>query len=229
MYAAVAQFRRKQHGPDGKQQGVDGVERMGASGPFKVTDDRGRVLLGGTVTVENGWHPDATAVGGVAGRPSTTAFRVIGALHNDGDEERAKVEDEGAGAGATHGVNVSTPALLELTPQTGRKHQLRVHCAYILKCPMVRGEVFFLPETGFSLFPTVFSCIAPHALHIAVRLYTSHLPCPNSRAFFPGLLRGGGRLQTRLPGPAKQSPEVEDGLEGHREGSRRARDRDVGS
>ena len=43
---------------------LDGVERMGALGPYKVTDDRGRAVLAGTVKTQDGWHPDAAARGG---------------------------------------------------------------------------------------------------------------------------------------------------------------------
>ena len=43
---------------------LDGVERMGALGPYKVTDDRGRAVLAGTVKMQDGWHPDAAAPGG---------------------------------------------------------------------------------------------------------------------------------------------------------------------
>eukprot|EP00045_Choanoeca_perplexa_P017755 m.264615 g.264615 ORF g.264615 m.264615 type:complete len:67 (-) comp17624_c0_seq6:5968-6168(-) len=35
-------------------------------------------------------------------------------------------------------------ALLELTPLTGRKHQLRVHCAQALLCPIV-GDTLYGP------------------------------------------------------------------------------------
>ena len=36
-------------------------------------------------------------------------------------------------------------ALLELTPITGRKHQLRVHCAQALRCPIV-GDTLYGPS-----------------------------------------------------------------------------------
>jgi hypothetical protein len=137
---------------------------VGALGPFKVTDDKGRAVLSGTVHVAEGWHPDAAAAGGVLGRPATTAFRVIGVRpddqndddgNGDGDgdgdgdsdeheedtDEHEDVEkeddEEGAAAASRRNELNATPVLLELTPQTGRKHQLRVHCAQVLKCVMV--------------------------------------------------------------------------------------------
>jgi 23S rRNA-/tRNA-specific pseudouridylate synthase len=141
---------------------LDGVERMGALGAFKVTDARGRAVLSGMAEVTRGWFPDPTAPGGVLGRPATTDFRVLGIydgkrreedeegyttgkplvegeeseedhdeVHDDDYDEEEEEEGEG------EGLDDRTPVLLELTPQTGRKHQLRLHCAQVLRCPMV--------------------------------------------------------------------------------------------
>ena len=74
-------------------------------------------------------------LGGVGGRPATTGFRVLGTRRDDVQHgEEGSKDEEGGGGG---GSGEHTPVLLELTPQTGRKHQLRVHCAHVLKCPMV--------------------------------------------------------------------------------------------
>jgi tRNA pseudouridine32 synthase / 23S rRNA pseudouridine746 synthase len=80
------------------------------------------------ITEPGAWNilPDPT------GQPAITEYRVLGV-----DSERRR-------------------SWLELTPRTGRTHQLRVHCAAI-GCPLI-GEPFYGPER-----------IAPGNLHLVAR------------------------------------------------------------
>lgn len=121
-----------------------GMERMGTLGPYRVVDGSGQDVASGTMTVEGWWPwvPDAAAAGGIHGRPATSTFRVVGVREGGGRSAAGGRERVGEGAGAG-GVKylasdvADQPVLLELIPQTGRKHQLRVHCAQVLGCPIV--------------------------------------------------------------------------------------------
>ena len=80
----------------------------------------------------------------VVGRPHPLAGRIDMALakHAGGHGERVVPSDT---RDAAHAVTLfqtldsaqKRAALLELTPLTGRTHQLRVHCASALKCPIL--------------------------------------------------------------------------------------------
>ena len=151
VHAPVAQLKHKE----------DGTEVMAALGLYKVTDAMGRTVFAGDMLPRRGrgWEVDESARGGVKGRASATGFRVIGMRSTDEEKEkdhhRSQTTTDGAavnfeqdeqqpggGGGARsdvvhHNTNPNIPVLLELTPRTGRKHQLRVHCAAILRCPVV--------------------------------------------------------------------------------------------
>ncbi|MDR0661967.1 MAG: RluA family pseudouridine synthase [Holosporales bacterium] len=84
------------------------------------------------------------------GFPSPEIGQVIAPLKKkrSGGEERVVVDPEGLHAETAYRVCQKCPphALLFLQPKTGRTHQLRVHCATILGCPIMGDKKYGDPQ-----------------------------------------------------------------------------------
>jgi RluA family pseudouridine synthase len=72
-------------------------------------------------------------------------------------------------------------SLLELHPKTGRTHQLRVHCAFALGCPII-GDPFYGPTTG--MYTASNTSLMLHAARILIP-YTQGKPALDVRAPLP--------------------------------------------
>lgn len=77
-------------------------------------------------------------------RPSSTSRR----KHDDGGDDRAAIGAKSAVTEWTLLHRGSSGALLLLQPVTGRTHQLRVHCADVLKCPVVGDRKYGRDDDG---------------------------------------------------------------------------------
>lgn len=69
--------------------------------------------------------------------------------------------------------------LLELKPRTGRKHQLRVHCAGVLGTPIV-GDLRYSPRTGLK------SLLTDEVNYNGINLHASRLEFPTLTKVHPG-------------------------------------------
>jgi len=130
------------------------------------------------------------------GRPNPERGRIDAAIAkraNSTGFERVIPESDGADATtfyATVDAVGSSMAWLALSPRTGRTHQLRVHCAEILHCPILgdkkySGESEPIETTGFGA-----------GLHLHARLLS--LPHPGD----------GGARRARLVMVAPLSPHM---------------------
>ena len=98
------------------------------------------------------------------GQPAVTAYRVLGGFFPapvEGASDRTRGRDEG-GAGARW-------TWLELRPETGRTHQLRVHLA-ALGCPILGDRIYGLRDEPAA------PPLQLHARGISVPLYPNRAP-----------------------------------------------------
>lgn len=87
----------------------------------------------------------------VVGTPSEPEGVINRPILKSGEGSKWKMSLDDAGQPAvTHytlRATNGTLSLLELSPKTGRTHQLRLHCAFALGCPVV-GDPFYGPMEG---------------------------------------------------------------------------------
>lgn len=85
-------------------------------------------------------------------------------------------------------------SFVELWPWTGRKHQLRVHCAEVLKAPIL-GDDKYGSREAFDRFELMLDSI--DNLHLHCRsLEIPHPIKENQRSVLPAFLRTRTRVST---------------------------------
>ncbi|MDR2412223.1 MAG: RluA family pseudouridine synthase [Holosporales bacterium] len=136
------------------------------------------------------------------GLPSPEVGQVIASLKRKrlGGEERVVVDSEGLHAETAYRVCQKRPphALLFLQPKTGRTHQLRVHCATILSCPIMGDKKYGDSQRDKRSF------LRLHAYQLRapdLPLLTAPLP----ETFFEGTLLQGKEFSSAV-GLATASP-----------------------
>ena len=87
----------------------------------------------------------------VLGQPEEAEGIIDRPILKSGEGSKWKMSlDEAGQPAVTHyktRASNGTISLLELSPKTGRTHQLRLHCAFALGCPII-GDPFYGPQKG---------------------------------------------------------------------------------
>lgn len=91
----------------------------------------------------------------VDGKPPTPSGRVEAAIGRDQSHRKKMAivsENKGRGAVSEYKTLESFPnhTLLEFHPQTGRTHQIRLHCAF-LGCPIVGDEIYGRKKSSIEI------------------------------------------------------------------------------
>ena len=110
----------------------------------------------------------------VVGKPETAEGRIDRAILKSGEGSKWKMSLDDAGQPAVTDYTMlgsnGTLSLIEFVPRTGRTHQIRLHAAFGLGCPVV-GDPFYGPSEGewsASAQPMML-----HAQSIVLPLYAS--------------------------------------------------------
>ena len=110
----------------------------------------------------------------VVGQPAEPEGIIDRAILKSGYNSKWKMSlDESGQAAVTHYKQLGTNGMLsviEFAPKTGRTHQIRLHAAFALGCPVV-GDPFYGPEGGE--FSATHQPMMLHAQSVTVPLYAS--------------------------------------------------------
>lgn len=113
----------------------------------------------------------------VVGQPAEPEGIIDRAILKSGYNSKWKMSlDESGQAAVTHYKQLGTNGMLsviEFAPKTGRTHQIRLHAAFALGCPVV-GDPFYGPEGGE--FSAKHQLMMLHAQSITVPLYATKDP-----------------------------------------------------
>ncbi len=156
------------------------------------TPPRAEGVIDAPIVRDHGERYRVTTASDPRGQAARTRYRVIG-------RGRADLL-----AGRELPIGLTAPTLLEIMPETGRPHQIRVHLAHI-GCPVV-GDPLYGPPDAAAFFPRL--CL--HAAQITLphpatgqpvtftapppALFTNPTPPPSSRRGGAGGEVGGGGL-----------------------------------
>jgi tRNA pseudouridine32 synthase/23S rRNA pseudouridine746 synthase len=80
-----------------------------------------------------------------------------------------------------------TLSLLEMSPKTGRTHQLRLHAAYALGCPIV-GDPFYSKSTAFAQPKKAGEILPRHDKTARLKFSEAEMADPFSAAHYPMML-----------------------------------------
>jgi len=125
----------------------------------------------------------------VVGKPEVSEGVIDRPILKSGQGSRWRITLDAAGQPATTGYRVIAEgegvSLLELQPKTGRTHQLRVHCAYALQCPVI-GDPFYGEKEG--RFAHRESNLMLHATNVVIP-YDAKKPAVSATAPLPEHIR----------------------------------------